>query len=888
MRRLVLLPAVLVAGSISVLTAPAASAADGFVPSATVARASWGYVEASTPTAAHVGGTGTAPVGTTPRGAKGARSFFTFDVARFKGTHVVSAVVVAKETRAADCAHRSLELWRTAPFTSRSSWVKPSTELERLATAGKPASGCVVADTRFDVGAALGAAAARGDSQLTLELRVPAGQEFDPRYARDFADGVALQVGYNGAPAAPTALENNDVACTPDAPGRYLNPNYRDFTPSVVMSGHFTDPDQGDELTARYELWPVDRPSAKRQLDGPVYEGGSGSVLVKSEELTEGTTYAWRVRGDDGTDVSPWSTTCYFTVDRVVPNAPTVSSDVYRTDVNGEQGDVGVPGHFTFGAGGSDDVVAYEYAISPYGWSDPKTVAPEHPGGPVTVTWTPTDSGHTYVYAYAIDRAGNRSSSLSAGFYVHESRPDIWSVQYPQGWTNLEGGVGIPGVFNFAPVLLEDVVEYQYRLDNGPTLSAPAGADHKGAATITPQSGGFHDVYVRAKTASGYVGAERGYHFQVDDMPTVTGTDGVILLGAPHTMTLAPRAAGVTSYDYAFDINAGSAGEFRSVPAGPDGTATITWTPDRTDYNRIRIRSHSGTAPPTLERSVYLYIDGAAPTVTVTGGAHPGEVVNATFSTRLPGVTQYRYTIDNEPTRTVPARADGTAAVSWTPVTGGWQSVWVQAITASGITSPQGSGSVYVHDEPSISSAEFPENGTTAGHPGRFTLVAHQPGAVEFGYTLDGGEVTLPIGPDGRASFDWTPPGYDDYRLTAWTRDAAGTRSTQETYDFDVFTQPVIASDDYPEGKFGGGPGVPGTFRFSTASDSATSYDYTFSGPSEDESGTVAAGPDGKATLTWTPKEAGYYSLTVSHRYRDGGYRTERYYSFFVRDGASS
>ncbi|GLY42008.1 hypothetical protein Amsp01_080310 [Amycolatopsis sp. NBRC 101858] len=888
MRTFVLLPAVLVAGSISVLTAPAASAADGFVPSATVARASWGYVEAATPTTAHAGGTGTAPVGTTVRGATAARSFFTFDVARFKGTHVVSAAVTAKETRAADCGKRSLELWRTAPFTSRSSWVKPPAELERLATAGKPASGCVVADARFDVTAALSAAAARGDKTVTLELRVPAGQEFDPRYARDFADNVALQVGYNTAPAAPTALENNDVACTPGAPGTYLNPNHRDFTPSVVMSGNFTDPDAGDELTARYELWPADQPAAKRQLDAPVYEGGSGSVLVKSEDLTEGATYAWHVRGDDGTDVSPWSTTCYFTVDRVVPNAPAVTSDVYRTDVGGVQGDVGVPGHFTFDANGSGDVVSYEYSIATGGWTDPHTVTPDHPGGPVTVTWAPTDSGWTYIYAFAIDRAGNRSQSLSSGFYVNESRPDIWSVQYPQGWTNLDGGVGIPGVFTFSPMTLENVVEYQYRLDDGPTLSVLAGDDHKGAATITPPTGGFHDVYVRSKTASGYIGAERGYHFQVDDMPTVTGADGVLLLGAPRTLTFAPRAAGVTSYDYSFILNGGSPGTVKSVPAGPDGTATITWTPDRTDYIQVRIRSHSGTAEPTLERSVSLTIDGAAPKVTVTGGSHPGEAAHAVFSSKVPDVARYEYSIGSEPPHTIAARADGTAEVTWTPATGGWQTVWARATTAGGITTDQGYGSVFVHDEPDVTSAEFPKNGTTAGHPGRFDLVAHQPGAVEFVYRLAGQEVTVPVGADGRASVGWTPPGYDSYQLSVRTRDAAGTLSTETSYSFSVFSQAIITSDDYPEGRFGGGPGVPGTFHFSSASDSVASYDYTFSGPSEDESGTVAAGPDGQATLTWTPKEPGYYSLTVSHRYGTGGYRTDRYYSFFVREGASS
>jgi hypothetical protein len=166
--------------------------------------------------------------------------------------------------------------------------------------------------------------------------------------------------------------------------------------------------------------------------------------------------------------------------------------------------------------------------------------------------------------------------------------------------------------------------------------------------------------------------------------------------------------------------------------------------------------------------------------------------------------------------------------------------------------------------------------------------VAHQPGAVEFVYQLGGQEVSVPVGPDGRAAIDWTPPGYDSYQLTVRTRNAAGVASTSTTYSFSVFSQAIITSDDYPEERFGGAPGVAGTFHFSSASDSVTSYDYTFSGPSEDESGTVAAGPDGRATLTWTPREPGYYSLTVSHRYRDGGYRTDRYYSFFVRDGSPS
>lgn len=453
-------------------------------------------------------------------------------------------------------------------------------------------SAVLVAGTAAVVGApaaaALTAAAKRGDAQLTLELRVPDRHQFDPRYGRNLANAPALQVSYNTPPATPVNLENNRYACETTSPGRYLNPKAVDFTPSVVMRSLITEADEGDELTARYELWPVNDQATKRTFDVPVWSGGWSEVLVRQEELTEGATYAWRVNGSDGTDVSPWTATCYFTVDSIRPNQPAVTSELYRPEIPTGQGEVDRETQFTFSANGSDDVVGYEYTISPGGHVDPKVVAPERPGGSVTVSWAPRDSYHHYFNLTAIDRTGARSETLSYGFYVTETRPWVWSNTYPEGLNpRLEGGVGVPGVFDFTPGL-PDVVEYAYRLEDGPVQTVSADAEGKASATVTPVRGGVQTLYVQNRSRGGELSAARKYLFQVDDMPTVTGLEGLVLLGEARTVTFSPRAEGVSSYDYVFDRN-GSPGSFRTVQAGPDGKAVLTWTPRVAGYYTVEV-----------------------------------------------------------------------------------------------------------------------------------------------------------------------------------------------------------------------------------------------------------------------------------------------------------
>jgi hypothetical protein len=54
--------------------------------------------------------------------------------------------------------------------------------------------------------------------------------------------------------------------------------------------------------------------------------GGRSIYTVPSGDLSDATTYKWRVRGYDGTDYGSWSSYWIFTTDVTAPTTPTISS----------------------------------------------------------------------------------------------------------------------------------------------------------------------------------------------------------------------------------------------------------------------------------------------------------------------------------------------------------------------------------------------------------------------------------------------------------------------------------------------------------------------------------------------------------------------------------
>lgn len=880
----VLTSAAVLASLTTAVTALPAAAADDFVPSKTLTRSSWGYTDLGTPGTGHANPASDAFIGTwTDRRWHRTRSYFTFDVAEFRGKNLVSAAVAAKETEADDCTRRAVELWRTEPYRGQS-WLRQPKELELLGSAGKPDTGCLVENVSFDVSAAVRAAVARGESTFTVALRVPAKHEHDPRYHRHFANDVKLAVTYNTPPATPAALSTtDDFGCDTSAPGKYLNPFALNAVESVIPRAVFADADEGDKLSARFAVWPAASPADRRELVAEVYDGKAYTYL-RNNELNE-VTYAWQVRGEDGTDVSAWSQTCYFTVDRTRPNRPGAVGDVYYESQFGYKGAPGTPGTFTFSANGSDDVVEFEYTLSPRGSENPKRV-PAGPDGKATVSWSPTEAGHHYLYVTSYDRTGMRSEIGGYTFYVRENRPDVWSNVYPRGeYATPEGGVGKPGVFTFTPGI-PNVVEYTYRLNDGATQTVAAGADGKASVTVTPVAGGYNTLFVANKSASGEQSIPHEYRFRVDDTPTVAHDGGqVIPIGTDVAITFSPKATGVTAYEWTI----GWTGQpFTRVGADANGKATVTWRALTTGYNTLRVRSISGDAPATLERQVSLYVDTAEPTLTRTGADQAGETGQLTFGTIMRNPVSYTYWTDEDATqRTVAAGADGKATVPWTPRLSGDHWVRVHATNAAGINTGTGSHGLRVEDKPIVTSPEFMGgSGSRGRYPGKIEFSARQPNAKEFVYSINSGpETVVPAGPDGKAVLTWTPPDEaEGYSWRVFSRDTSGRASGNEYIWFSVSSQPTVTSTDFPEHQYGGLVGTEGTFVFHPDSFDVAGYDWTISTWTEEESGSVTAGPDGTAVLKWTPKEGDIHWLTIRSRASDGQSSLELTYTFRVRE----
>ncbi|WP_410618685.1 hypothetical protein [Amycolatopsis sp. cmx-8-4] len=881
----------LLTGTAAVLPAAASAAEPPPLPVKTLSRSSWAFTDAADPLHVKVNAPGDAPVGASvaATGPHASRSYYTLDLTSLRGKHVVSAALTIPEKRATDCAHRAVELWSTAPLTGKSSWAKPPAELAKLATAGASSGGCPADLGGLDLTAAVAKAVQAGEKTLTLELRVPAAHELDPRYGRWFANDVSLKVSYNTPPSVPANLRTAypDAPCATTAPGVFTRAH------DIPITGHYadvTDPDPGQDLVAHWEMWSVDDPSVRRDLDWPVTDG-QAYAQFDNPGLPADHTYAWRLQVTDGVDTSDWSPTCYLTPDSVKPEVPDVTSEVYLTDSPWDpRGGIGVPGQFTFTAHGSTDVARYEYRFT--GQSDWTSVPAESLGGPATVTFTPTDSGSFSVGVRSVDRGNNYSYEQYRSFTVRDIRPYVWSsLYYPTGSTNPAGNVGVPGVFDFSPGL-PDTVSYTYHLENAPEQTVAAGADGEAHVTLAPAHGGENVLYVRNTGADGTVSRYREYRFQVDTAPVIESAD-LVKIGSATPFRLTPRLAGTTSYTYWFtDDQDRPMGDPVTVPATADGTASFVWTPLKQASVALRARSTDAAGTQSEVRYKSLSIDGVAPYVTRTSGADaPGQPGTFTFRSSMENIAEYVYWPSTDPAHklTVPARPDGTAEVTWTPTEAG--NVWftAQARNTAGVLSAEGSTSFTVYDSPVVTSADFVREPAGPMRPGTFRLTSRMAGTVAFEFAVDSYTTTdVPAGPDGTATAAYTPPTSGYHTVYVRARAADGRTSGWGYYSFTVTDKPVVSSASYPEDQGSVGTGVPGTFSFAPNAPGMTEYVYqvhrSWPESTDEPERTVPAGADGTASIDWTPESYGSYYFTVQGRRADGGLTETAYYAFSVQD----
>jgi hypothetical protein len=98
--------------------------------------------------------------------------------------------------------------------------------------------------------------------------------------------------------------------------------------------------------------------------------------------------------------------------------------------------------------------------------------------------------------------------------------------------------------------------------------------------------------------------------------------------------------------------------------------------------------------------------------------------------------------------------------------------------------------------------------------------------------------------------------------LTVTGTTSTGLVTDPTSYSFNVSTNaPIVTSAEYPYWQLSGGPYVTGHFTFTPKVPNVVSYVYRFSTDGVEH--TIAADPDGTATITWTPTNHGEVNLLV-------------------------
>jgi hypothetical protein len=774
---------VLSATLLTVTAHPASAVEDTYQPSMTLAPTTWASIDRGADPQTTIDPAGDLPVGTTPTASTihVARAFFRFDVTALRGTRIVGATLNAEETQANDCARRAIEVWAAWPVFEFDRW--PGTENFRVATAGAPASGCLVADATFDVTRAITWALNNNQDTVTLSLRVPANREEDRRYGRRYASDSTISVRYNNPPPRPTEPMTNFSSCAGTAPGQTIRAGAVTFAATLPPDADGPD----DEHVAQFEVWPVSDES--RRVSVEVTPGWGDLATVDTSALSlpmeDHTTYAWRVRADDGTHSSPWAKTCHFTISSIAPNEPTVVSDIYP-EGSTPAGDVGKTGRFTFTANDPD--------VVKFSWWAPgvpeRLVKADQPGGSATVSLTPEGAGEYYIDVAAIDDGGNSSPRRRYTFTVLETRPYISANNYNESFPY--GGIGVPDIFFFTATQ-PGATRFLYRLNDDPQVSVPVPSGRTTSIMITPTVGGINSLKVRTRDAAGNLGVWRTYMFQVRTAPEVDYADENNMnpvVGKPATVRMAPGMPGVVAYEYWWNDDS----ERQVVAADAQGKASFTFTPSADMWPfRLHVRSLTADGVYSAAWDYELSVDQAYANLTGPTIGNPGRPMTFRVSSPMVGITEYEWRVGEE-WQVVPADEDGVGHITWTPTELGHVTLFARARNGDGVVSGAGSISVEINTSPGVSSAEYPEwqYGGGVGVQGTFLFSPGMDGVVEYEYLISESwsgtvvEGTVAAEADGTASVRYTPTATDNHYLQVRGRTADGTTSDWRIYSFSV------------------------------------------------------------------------------------------------------
>ncbi|MFD0568104.1 hypothetical protein ACFQ0T_00925 [Kitasatospora gansuensis] len=370
---------------------------------------------------------------------------------------------------------------------------------------------------------------------------------------------------------------------------------------------HHTDPTGHPYLAAEYQVWPVTDPGRVSTLTSTeVSTRFEAPVTVPADALSEGQTYAWKVRTVAGAQASDWSAPCFFAVDNTAPSAPPlVTSPNYPE--NG-RADGGEPIRLIFDAHGDTDVTGFVFSwgelpvlgtsIGEYGIpkpTDPYTkgdyfVRADRPGGTATVSLLPQpDRFRLRLTVASLDRSFNQSSRSTFTFLLKSTAPTVAMI--PPA-ADLGQTVPVRLTPDAHTRSLSRILSYSVKIttDEGTRqVEVPAGGN--GTAVLPVKLTADTSLLVSSHSANGWVSDERrwtGYQALATEVSSAVYPENECGGGAgvPGRFTFRPHVRGVVSYLYSID---GS--QERTLPADPTGQATLVWTPDQSGDHYLEVRA---------------------------------------------------------------------------------------------------------------------------------------------------------------------------------------------------------------------------------------------------------------------------------------------------------
>ncbi|MEV5944312.1 FG-GAP-like repeat-containing protein [Streptomyces sp. NPDC051994] len=363
------------------------------------------------------------------------RVYYKFDTSFYSGKTVHSATLNMLETYSASwsCDKYTVNVFRTDSFDAGVSWNSAPARHEQIGSTAVPGTRNNACPGNQPAIADITSAVASAGS--TLSVGVFAADESDRDAFKRFSTNPTLTVQYNTVPSVPTSPITVPAPQSPSTPDCGQNTPFGWISATNIagdgihLRAKVSDPDTSQLVRGQFALWDYNTQAVLINMGDANSSTdwiGNGSTADKAVgRLTDGHTYSWFVRTDDGINHSATTPACHFQVDTTAPSQPTVTSTDFPASgsmpgTSHVAGD-GFQGQFTVTAtDAGSGVDHFEYSLNsanPVGGNS--TIAATN--GSATIKLAPTRWGTNFLYVSAVDKAGNRSQSYEYAFYVPDN-----------------------------------------------------------------------------------------------------------------------------------------------------------------------------------------------------------------------------------------------------------------------------------------------------------------------------------------------------------------------------------------------------------------------------------------------------------------------------------